>query len=298
MNHLNMRCLIEIVFLIAGCSFVQCTKNDPVDNHDDTVPVSFENGVRLTDNIADILPKWSLFGQKIAFERNGNIYVIDVQSQVLSFETAGHSPFWSPGGDQIGYIKGGEIYTIRMVTGRPVTKLTLGAYASERGGGDWNAADRIVYFQEGDSASQGRKLMVYDILTDTYQWKQTEPLGYAELPGWSPEGRYILFSSPLLGICLFDNWEDQLKHLSQWGMPGKPCWYYPDILFVENGQLFSMNINGENRIRLYSDSFFIGSMDHSFDREQITFSCQGIWIMDFPPGNDGYHPIHSDFYDL
>ena len=111
----------------------------------------------------------------------------------------------------------------------------------------------------------------------------TDDLGLAEIPRWSPVGRYIVFSSPVKGICLYDVITQKLKELVREGTPGKPCWYFPDILFVEEGELFSMDMNGENRTVLYPENFHIGSMDHSFDREQITFSCQGIWVMDFPP---------------
>ena len=275
----------SIIFSIVYC-LLNCTTNNPVNDNADPEPVTFKNGTQLTESIVDKLPRWSLFGQKIAFERNGNVYIIDVQSTTITFEAAGHAPFWSHEGDYLAFFKDGEIYTMQMVPGRPVIKLTLGAYASDQGGGDWNAANRIAYFQEGDSAAQGRKLMVYDIIADSYQHFQTEALGYAEFPSWSPEGRYVLFSSPVKGICLFDVVQDRLNELTPWGVTGKSCWYYPRILFIENGQLFSMDINGDDKTVMVTDNFNVGSMDHSFDREQITFSYNGIWIMDFPPADE------------
>lgn len=259
-----------------------CKSGGPGNEDDPKDPVTFDNAIRLTDKVCDVMPRWSLFGRKIAFERNGNVYTYDLQSGGLSYEAEGHTPFWSPESDRLGFVKNGEIYIVRLVSSRPVIKLTLGAYASDRSGCDWNAADQIVYFQEG-SDSKGRKLMVYHLSTDTYQWIETGDLGLAELPRWAPTGRYILFASPLRGICLYDLFIDELNQLTLYGAPGKPCWFFPLILFVEGGQLFNMDINGANRTLIYDENFYIDSMDHSFDKEQIIFGYNGIWVMDFPP---------------
>ena len=198
--------LIPIVLGLAVCRKIQLTDDD-----DPIIPIDFENSSRLTENISDIMPRWSQFARQVAFERSGNVYIYDIHSGGLSFEAKGHTPFWSPDGDQLGFIRDGEIYVIHLTPERPVNKLTLGAYASSTSGCDWNISNQIVFFQEAGIESTGRKLAIYYIASDTFQWIISDDLGLAEIPRWSPVGRCIIFSSPVKGICLYDVITQELK---------------------------------------------------------------------------------------
>ncbi|MFC1501984.1 hypothetical protein ACFL6A_01065 [bacterium] len=270
-----------LLFLILACK-----STDPISN-DSPDPVNFPGAVQLTTEIEDIFPDWSPTGEKIAFERRGNIYTLLVESGALFLMTEGHSPAWSLDGQYIAFVRDGEIYTVRDIPERPVQKVTLGAMASRVSGLDWGTAGRIAYFQPGDSLNSDRYLKIYSFYSNQIHHVQHESLGYAELPDWSRGGSQLVFSSRSEGICIYDVKTEIVRSLVYWGNPGKPCFYSSVdstfVIFVENGYLYRINPDGTNRSILYGDDFYPGSMDYSFPTSRLTFSQNGIWIMDFPP---------------
>src|SRR4030042_4044622 len=54
-----------------------------------------ENAVSLTSNVEDILPRWSSVGDKIVFQRNGYIFVLDARSGLVSRIAEGRCPVFS-----------------------------------------------------------------------------------------------------------------------------------------------------------------------------------------------------------
>jgi dipeptidyl aminopeptidase/acylaminoacyl peptidase len=201
--------------------------------------------------------------------------------------TEGHTPSWSENGEYIAFVRDGEIYTIRDIPEGSVQKITLGAMASRLSGIDWGSAGRIAYFQPGDSIISDRYLRIYSFYTNKVHNVQHESLGYAALPDWSRWGSMLVFSSWIEGICIYDTNPEIVRSIVYWGNPGKPCFYSTVdstyVLFVENGYLYRINPDGTNRIIVYGDNFYPGSMDYSYTTGRLTFSCSGIWIMDFPP---------------
>jgi TolB protein len=81
--------------------------------------------IQLTDTIITFVPPvWSPDGNQIAFEKDGDIYIIDTNGQnlvnlTLSPEIFEYNPYWSPDGKQIVYSSGLEdlesgIYSITI----------------------------------------------------------------------------------------------------------------------------------------------------------------------------------------
>lgn len=250
-------------------------------------PIDFPNAIRLTSEVEDILPVWSPTGEKIAFERRGNIYVLDVDANSLFYMTEGRAPSWSSDGQLIAFIREGELYTVRDMPERPVEKLSYGAQASYFSGIDWGVGGRIAYFQPGESESSDRLLKIYSVYSDTIQYVRHISLGYAELPDWSRNGFQLVFSSKQQGICMYHRDTETVQSFFYWGNPGKACFYETVdstfVIFVEKGYIYRINPDGTDRKIIFGNNFSPRSMDYSYTKRRLTFSYNGIWMMDFPP---------------
>jgi Tol biopolymer transport system component len=70
--------------------------------------------VRLT---AGSHPRWSRDGQRIAFERDGDIFTIDADGENEEFLVEGREPTWSPDGTQLAYVDGSGFLGLPVVGG-------------------------------------------------------------------------------------------------------------------------------------------------------------------------------------
>jgi hypothetical protein len=279
----HFRGILLVIFFVLGWA----CKNSPPTSTDRDDPLSFPNAVRLTDEKDDILPAWSPTGEKIAFERRGNIYVLNVETSTFTLMTEGYSPSWSLDGQLIAFVRGGELYAVRDIPERPVEKISLGAIASRVSGLDWGSGGWLAYFQPGDSLEADRLLKVFNVHSRTTQYIQHMDLGYAELPDWSRDGSQLVFSSMKQGICLYNRNTEIVQSIVYWGSPGKACFFSTVdstfVLFVEMGYMYRINPDGTDRTLVYGGNFHPGSMDYSYTTGRLTFSYSGIWMMDFPP---------------
>jgi hypothetical protein len=275
--------LIGLIGFYTGCNTNNTTGYTP----GKTGPPA-EGAIQLTNNPADINPRWSPQADRIAFERNHNIYKIDVESGAVYFLAEnGRCPAWSVDGRYIAFVRNGEIYRVHDIQERPVIKMTEGAYASDICGLDWGMNSVVVYFEPGDSISRQFRLVSFDLNSHERRYLTRADIGYSELPRWSPHGEYCLFSTSELGICIFDVEKDNYYSVVYWGSPMKPCWFdFKDtlrVLFTENGSLHKINPDGSERATVLFNDFYPKSMDYTERRRQLVMSYNGIWILDFPP---------------
>ncbi len=272
-----------------------CNNNDDiivVPNGEETDYSEF--ATQLTDNTNDKRPSWNISGTKIAFERLGNIYTIELTYYTLNFVGRGHSPSWSTDEDYISLIRDGEVYMARDAPGYPTTKKTTGAYIDYASGCDWGLGNRLVYFHmveagEPDSLTDVtyiNRLMTVNPYTNIKELLYNQDLGYSKSPQWAPFGSKICFQSKLHGICIYDLQQSLLKSVVYWGNPGNPSWYSDNdtlyIIFTEQGKLFRINEDGTNRIVLIEKDFHPGSISFCFRKKRVAFSHRGIWVMDTP----------------
>jgi hypothetical protein len=276
------------IVLFFGFLGLSCNKQLPLEKKDDPKGPDFSDARQLTSNIADINPKWSPSGDRIVFERNRNIFSIDVYSGAIFLKVEnGRSPCWSPNGVYIGFIRDGEIYRIRDIPDGKEEKISDGAYASGVCGMDWGGLNRIAYFQPGDTAGIGYKLLSFNVENRSFRMLARENIGYSENPSWLPDTAQVLFSTSKMGLCIYD-WEvDYFYSIVYWGSPVNPCWYSTTdstfVMFVEHGTLYRINPDGSDRKMIIESDFYPRSISYCPPRRQIVFSYGGIWIMDFPP---------------
>jgi hypothetical protein len=107
-------------------------------------------------------PRWSPNGQKIAFERSSNIYVMNSNGTGVhqaTFNGASHQPAWSPDGKKLVFVvvqhPHGDLFTM-PAGGGAMTRLTNDAATSC--GNDrptWSPAGGIILFRNTPSVAGG-----------------------------------------------------------------------------------------------------------------------------------------------
>jgi len=265
-----------LVFLTCSCDKKTPTGNGSNGPH-------FENSTQLTTNTLDTRPKWSPAGDKIAFERGGYVYTVEVASGAAAIMTEGRSPAWSFDGQFLIFIRDAELYSITDDAQKTVTKLTAAAYASYISGCDLNNYDRIAYFLPKDSTRVNSQLVVYNMSSNGYKYFSSFPIGFAESPQWSADNTRILLDSHDLGPCFIHVANETWHEIVPYGLSGKLCWLNTTtILYCIRGNLYQVDADGGNQILLYGGDFYPGSIHYSPQKEQLTFNYSGIWIMDLP----------------
>lgn len=151
-------------------------------------------------------PTWSPKGTKIAFSKEGNIWVVnaaDGSGLTKLTNDGGAEPAWSPNGELIAFVSarnGGfqDIY-VMSATGARQTKVTK---SQNVGGPNWSPDGKKLVFYGGFLGDSHSEIYVLDMigfpgkskltkLTDTpeeslYQHKLT--------PAWSPDGKKITYA--------------------------------------------------------------------------------------------------------
>jgi Tol biopolymer transport system component len=216
-------------------------------------------------------PAWSPNGSKIAFERNGDIYIMNANglgvTQVTSDTTFDGEPSWSPDGSKIVFVGSpstfdpGEIYIINT-DGSGLTQLTSDSLYDT--GPVWSPDGSKIAFSrepEGDSP----EIFVMNA-NGTGLTQLTDNDGIADSPDWSPDGSKIVFSSTLDGdadiYVMNADGSGMEKLTSNSASDIMPCWS-PDgkkIAFVSDGDgddiydIYKTNIDGSNGTRVTSNS--------------------------------------------
>jgi Tol biopolymer transport system component len=174
---------------------------------------------RLTDG-SDLAPKWSRQG-RLALQRKGDVLVA---GRPIPGSGRDGEPAWSADGKRIAFVRNGDLFLVRLPDGRPTRLLggatwpswagSLLAYEVDSGGrghlGTLAAdADVETLRTLGDSRfpawSPLRDLLAYECRTGEH-WQictldarsgtsrtLTPPDGDAFAPAWSPDGRRIAF---------------------------------------------------------------------------------------------------------
>jgi TolB protein len=148
--------------------------------------------------------RWSPDGRRIAIslERNGNadIFLLDTSGQVVKQLTSGPeidvSPSWSPDGSRIAFVSsraGGPQIYVMGADGSGQQRLTFeGSYNTSP---SWSPKGGVVAY-----VSRDRGFNIFTVDVGSRQAKQlTSGQGNNEDPSFSPDGRYLVFSSTRLG---------------------------------------------------------------------------------------------------
>ncbi len=159
-------------------------------------------GERLTRGIhLDNSPRWSPDGTRMAFSRNGDIYIASASGEILRQLTRSGaidlSPTWSPDGKKIAFVSdragAPNIYVIGLQGGSAV-RITSGGYNTDPVWSPSASVDRIAFVKVKKSESN-----IYSIDPDGKGEQRLTTSGNNEHPSWSPDGYYITFSSEKLG---------------------------------------------------------------------------------------------------
>ena len=143
---------------------------------------------------------WSPDGQRLAvtlsYKDNPDIYLVDLKGKIIK-QLTNHwgidvSPSFSPDGNKIAYVSNRsgnpQIYIKDLQNGRGERVTYEGKYNTSP---DWSSRNRIVFAGMHDGLCD-----IFSMEADGRDLRQlTEESGFNEDPCWSPDGRYIVFSS-------------------------------------------------------------------------------------------------------
>ena len=157
-------------------------------------------------------PAWSSDGQRIAFERGGEIHVIDVDGSSDIRLGAGGSPTWSPDGKRIAFTNN-EGIAIMNVDGSGVTTLIRHSFRTDTyapwdmgvGTPAWSpdgSSIAFAHFGDGDTQPSQIYVMGADGSQVRRPTKSSNGRQAAESdPSWSSDGATIVFWSFDYGIA-------------------------------------------------------------------------------------------------
>jgi len=147
-------------------------------------------------------PRFSPDGRRLAFTRDGNIYIYDLDrdttTQLTSSGTA-ETAIWAPDGKHILYRSGGDQFIwVRSDGGGDPTTLFKSASAATAW--SFSPGGRLAYFDNKPDTSLDIWTVQLDLRDpDHPKWGQPEPFlqtAAAELlPRFSPDGRWIAYRS-------------------------------------------------------------------------------------------------------
>lgn len=179
-------------------------------------------GRRITRGIhLDNSPSWSPDGRRVAFSRNGDIYVASSSGEILKRLTTSPaidiSPTWSPDSRKIAFVSdragAPNIYVISSDGGRAV-RITSDGYNTDPVWSPSPLVNRIAFVKVRRSETD-----IYAVGPDGRGRQRLTSSGRSEHPSWSPDGHYVTFSSKRLGkrqiYIMYLNGENKLP--LSWG---------------------------------------------------------------------------------
>jgi dipeptidyl aminopeptidase/acylaminoacyl peptidase len=198
-------------------------------------------------------PVWSPDGQRIAFQRDGDIVVTDAFGDNAIVIAHGEHPSWAPDGSRLAFEYGGEVWTAD-VDGSDQEVLATGRNPDWSPLGDRIAFDQVLDPPEHD-APEG------ELRTMDTQGGDVRDLGYGHDATWSPDGSEILFAlkqfyeTYIRVVDAGGTAQRDLHHTNDFSRPGFPTWS-PDgtrVLFTWESALWVVNSDGTNLHRIVRD---------------------------------------------
>jgi len=214
------------------------------------------------------LPAWSPDGEWIAFVNQAQIYKITVNGDSLTqltFEGRNFYPAWSPDGKHIAYDSDVDDtkYDIWTMSPNGEDKKNISQESDSLDQGGWRRpswspdGNCIIHERYISGGEAGTEIFIMDTSGSNAEW-----LVHGSSPKYSPDGSKIAFESggSLHNILVMDLDGGNLQQLTQ-NEGTSPAWSPDGNLIVytrhnyaefsdENGHLWVMNSNGENKRQL------------------------------------------------
>ncbi|MBL8126117.1 MAG: PD40 domain-containing protein [Chloroflexia bacterium] len=247
-------------------------------------PLTGDVVTQLTANtVDDLSPAWSPDGSRIAFERSGDIYVMNAdgsgQVNLTNDPRGDHGPRWSPSGARIVFS--------RDVSPSNTDLFTMNADGSAQGAltntptqleyrPDWSADGVSIAFVSSTAGNtyiglinvsgSGRQILINFALNEDH-------------PRWSPDGQQIAFSSngndnnPSLQTDIWTARADGANPINRtassrdyeegptWSPDGKQIAYAVRTFSDPNYELFTMKANGASRTNRSNNPAMDGGPD-------------------------------------
>ena len=216
---------------------------------------------RLTYNgIRDMSPSWSPDNTKIVFFSGTTIYdekihIMNIDgSNRINLDSIGFAPAWSPDGSKIAFTSFRDgYYAVYIMNADGSNQRKLADYTFGTGPSWSPDGKKIVY-------STGEIYIMNPDGTDKTLLAENPARPYID-PAWSPDGTKIAF-----------------VYGERYGMPPLPDW---------DAELFIMNADGSNQIRLTDNESYDAQPSWSPDSKKIAF-MRGyrIIVIDIDSGNE------------
>lgn len=274
----------------------------------------------------DMSPVWSPKGDKIAFVVHSEtdlprIYTANLDGTNRQvFDSCGsgacsshrNKPTWSPDGTKIAFhiweffTNDAEIY-VKNTDGSGFARLTDTSQGSNFNPSWQPVVSRISSFRNNGkiafTSTRDGNREIYVMNPDgTEQVRLTNNPGRDDYPAWSPDGKRIAYLSQSgsggfsinlmnsdgtnktqLTSIIFNIFPNSEKFSLDWSPDGGK------IAFQDNGDIFTININGNNRFRLTNGGAPNAFAEPSWspDSSHIAYSCGGIICVIKADGTEG-----------
>jgi Tol biopolymer transport system component len=248
------------------------------------------NVINLSDNsaAADVGPKWSPDGRLLAFTSSASIVIVNLKGEIVGNfapeARLANNPSWSSNGEYIAFHStiddNFEIYTMSYL-GNNLNRLTNDPLHDDSCP-VWSPNGELISFASHELLSAGFSLHIMradgtDVSDSLGTWAGTT--SECPLIDWSPDGKYLAAISWNLSIHEIEQL-DHIQFIAECAK-GYPDWS-PDgtrIVFagdectnsLDRSEIYIVNIDGTNLVRLTSNSYGDYHPIWSPDGEKIAF---------------------------